>query len=279
MSTETRRTLNSCAVILGACLIGGAGGWVSAQQPSSPPGTVGAPEAPGRAGQTPRPGAQDPKALEVLRAGIKAVGGEAAILGRKTIYFKRRVINHEYPDPREGTITIYFKRPDRIRKEISYPGLKQVEAFDGKQGWVDQGAGPQVLGSRRIGTIMDGLADLDVPASYLDAELTYFNISQEIPGRLAHVVKVRKAGYTRELMFDVNDNLLALAGEYENPWGATDKMTKYDRYRPVDGLLVPHHEERWRSNRMVLETDVVEVRFNQPIDDALFAFPGPPPAP
>src|SRR5262245_6607120 len=69
--------------------------------PNSPPGTP---------SQGKGPVQQDPKALEILKEGIKALGGEKAILGRTTIYVKRKVVNHEYPDAREGTITVYFKR-------------------------------------------------------------------------------------------------------------------------------------------------------------------------
>ncbi|HZI93909.1 MAG TPA: hypothetical protein VFE84_06670, partial [Patescibacteria group bacterium] len=220
-----------------------------------------------------QPPTQDPKALEVLKNGLKALGGEQAILGRKTIYIKRKCINHEYPEPREGTITVWFKRPDKFRKEIEYPGEKHIAVFDGKSGWRDDGSGAQMLTPLLLASLIDGVSELDMPANYLSADLTYFNISQEIPGKLAHVVKVRQHGYTRELLFDVTTNLLQVSGEYENPWGATDKMLRFDRYRPVDGFMVPYHVEHWRNNEIVLETEVLEVRFNAPVDDALFQVP------
>lgn len=216
------------------------------------------------------PPTQDQKALDVLKAGIKAIGGEQALLGRKTIYIKRKCINHEYPEPREGTITIWFKRPDRFRKEIEYPGEKHVAVYDGKVGWRDDGEGAQMLGPTGLAILLDGVAELDLPANYLNADLTYFNITQEIPGKLAHVVKVRQHGYTRELMFDVGNNLLQVSGEYENPWGAADKRLRFDRYRPVDGFMVPYRVEHWRANEMVLETEILEIKFNGPIDESLF---------
>ena len=216
---------------------------------------------------------QDPKALEILTAGIDAMGGAEALLGRKTIYIKKKTINHQYPEPREGIITIWYKRPDKFRKEVIYPERQFVEVFDGQRAWFDTGSGPQTHGRIRIAAISDGLAELDLPANYLDADLTYFNISQEIPGKLAHVVKMRKNGYTKELMFDVDTQLLEITGEYENPWGAADKMTRFDRYRPIDGMLIPHRIEYWRGNTMTLETEIQEIKFNEPMDDALFAYP------
>lgn len=221
-------------------------------------------------GQAPQ---QDPKALEILKAGIKALGGEEAILGRKTIYIKRKVISHEYPEPRDGVILLWFKRPNKLRKEIDYTGTKHVEVFDGERAWFDSGSGPQPRGQVMAASVLDGIKELDLPVNYLDAELTYFNISQEIPGKLAHVVKVRKNGYTKELMFDVTSSLLEVSGEYENPWGATDKMIKFDRYRPVDGVMVPFRAEHWRSNRMISETEILEIKFNAPVDDSLFQMP------
>lgn len=216
---------------------------------------------------------QDPKALEVLEEAIQTLGGTEKILGRETIYVKRKITNYEYPDPVEGTLTIYYKRPDKFRKEIDYPNLKHTEVFNGAHAWFDQGTGPTLRGEAVTNSIRINLGELDIPANYLDAELTYFNISQEIPGKLAHVVKVRKDGYTRELMFDIETHLLEVSGEYENPWGATDKMTRYDRYRPVDGIMVPYVEEKWRSNRMITVSEIVEIEFNGSIDDALFQLP------
>lgn len=218
------------------------------------------------------PPSQDAKAREILMKGIEAMGGADAILGRETIMMKKKVINHEYPEPVEGSIVIWFKRPDKLRKEVTYPDRRHVEVFDGKTAWVDSGGGPKVRGYTMTAAMMDGIRELDLPVNYLDAELTYFNVSQELPGKLAHVVKVRKNGYTRELMFDVETFLLAVSGEYENPWGATDKMIKFDRYRPVSGVLIPHRTEYWRSNHMVTETEITEVTFNAPIDDALFQY-------
>jgi hypothetical protein len=217
---------------------------------------------------------QDPKALEVLKEAVETLGGAGKIFGRETIYVKRKITNYEYPDPVEGTLTIYYKRPGKFRKEISYPNLNHVEVYDGARAWFDQGTGPQLRSEAITNSIRVALGELDIPANYLDAELTYFNISQEIPGKLAHVLKVRKDGYTRELMFDIETHLLEVCGEYENPWGATDKMTRYDRYRPVDGVMVPYLEEKWRSNRMVTTSEIVEIEFNGEIDDALFEFPG-----
>lgn len=218
---------------------------------------------------------QDAKALEILKAGLKAMGGEEAILGRKTIFLKRKVTNYDYPEPREGTITLWYKRPNKIRKEVSYPpDATRVEGYDGQTGWFDDGTGAKLwTQGTRTAAILDGLGDLDLPANYLDAELTYFNISQEIPGKLAHVVKVRKNGYTKELLFDISSGLLQVVGQYENPWGADDKMTRFDRYRPVEGLLLPWREERWRANRMVTASEILEVKFNTPIDDSLFQVP------
>jgi len=216
---------------------------------------------------------QDPQALEVLKAGLEAMGGADAILGRKTIFIKRKTVNHQYPEPLEGVIAIWFKRPDKFRKEVIYPTRQFVEAFDGQVAWFDTGDGPRKHGEIRTAAMQDGIDELDLPANYLDAELSYFNISQEIPGKLAHVVKIRKNGYTRELMFDVDTRLLEVTGEYENPWGATDKMMRFSRYRPVDGILIPHRVEYWRANSMTLETEIEEIRFNEPIDDAMFAVP------
>ncbi len=241
--------------------------------PRTPPSTFDPREAPWHDDPN-TPPQQDAKALEILKAGIKALGGEQAILGRKTIYIKRKVTNYDYPEPKEGTITLWFKRPDKLRKEVDYPDRHHVEVFDGGRAWFDAGSGAHLRGSVVTASILDGMKDLDMPVNYLDADLTYFNISQEIPGKLAHVVKVRKDGYTKELMFDVTTNLLEVSGEYENPWGAADRMTKFDRYRPVDGILIPYRVENWRSNRMISVTEILEITFNQPIDDALFAYPG-----
>lgn len=280
------RVAGVCLVLIipAAIPVAGAGSAPQAQQdpnsivPSAAPDTQPAPvnpEKPPWHDDSGTPPTQDAKALEILKAGIKAMGGEEAILGRKTIYVKRKLTNYDSPEPREGTLTLWYKRPNKIRKEITYPpDATRVEGYDGHTGWFDDGSGPKLwTQGTRTAAILDGLGELDLPANYLNAELTYFNISQEIPGKLAHVVKVRKNGYTKELMFDVSSGLLQVVGQYENPWGADDKMTRFDKYRPVEGLLLPWREERWRSNHMVSSSEILEMKFNIPIDDSLFEVP------
>jgi len=216
---------------------------------------------------------RDERAEQVLLAAIKAQGGQESISGRQTIYMRSTIKNYDYPEPQSGTITVWFKRPLKIRQEVTYPHTKEIRAFDGERAWVDAGKGPTLLGPLMARMMERGIRELDSPLLYTEGNLTYLSVAKDPKGRMTQKLSWRFQGYARDIMVDMATNRVLVIGEFDTPAGAISRMKVFDDYRPVQGMLVPFHQDTFRNDQRYSEVDVIEARFNSPIDDALFAFP------
>lgn len=225
------------------------------------------------------PYTRDPRADQVLQAAIKAHGGAEAISGRQTIFLKYRLTNYDYPEPEVGTLTLWFKRPGKIRQEVAYPRKKEIRVYDGRRAWVDDGKGPKLLGSLMARMMERGIQELDIPLLYLEGSLKYLNVSKDPKGRMIQRLSWRYQGYARDIMVDVATSRILVVGEFDTPAGAISRMKIFDDFRAIQGLMVAHHQETFRNNQKYSETELLEAKFDGPVDDALFRYTGPEPAP
>lgn len=217
---------------------------------------------------------RDERAQQVLMEAIEAMGGIEAIGGRKTIYIKKKITNYDFPEPTEGTITVWFKRPYKIRQEVAYESRKVIRVFDGERAWLDDGDGPELLSPHMALMIKRGIRELDSPLLYMEGSLRYLSVARDLRGRLTQKISWRHEGYARDLMVDVATNHILVIGSFDTPMGAISRLKLLDDYRPVQGLMIPHHEEVYRNDRKYSETEILEAEFDLPVNDALFVFPG-----
>ncbi len=213
---------------------------------------------------------RDPRAEQILDEMIRAHGGAEAIRGRSTIFIKYQISNFSSPDPVVGTLTLWFKRPNLMRREVAYPQKKQIVIFDGEQAWVDDGGGAEQQGPVASSIVRRGLEELDGPLQYRRGSLKYLNVARDPMGRMTQKLSWRHEGYARDLMVDVTSSQLLVIGSFETPAGPISRMQVFDDYRSVDGILVPWRKEVILNNQRYSETVVLEVRFNEDLDDALF---------
>jgi len=220
---------------------------------------------------------RDERAEKVLQAAIKAHGGAEAISGRKTIFIKWKITNYDYPQPEVGTVTVWFKRPFRIRREVVYSHKKELTVYDGRRAWIDTGKGPQLVSAFTARLVERGVRELDSPLLYTEGNLRYLSTAKDLKGRLTQKLSWRFQGYARDIMIDVNTNHLLVVGEYDTPAGAVSRVKVFDDFRPVQGLTLPWFQETYRESEKYSDMEILEVKFDLPVDDSLFEYPGPPP--
>lgn len=201
-----------------------------------------------------------------------------AIAGRQTVYMKSHIKNFEFPDTELGTITIWFKRPSKIRQEVAYPQMKEIRVFDGERAWLDDGTGPRLLGPLMALMMQRGILEIDSPLLYLQGSLRYLSVAKDPKGRVTQKLSWRHQGYARDLMIDTSTNRVLTIGEFDTPAGAISRMKIFDDFRPVQGMVLPFHQETFRNDQKYSEVDLIEAKFNIPVDDSLFEYPGPEPA-
>ena len=122
-----------------------------------------------------------------------------------------------------------------------------------------------------------GVRELDSPLLYTEGSLSYLSVAKDPKGRMTQKLSWRHQGYARDIMVDMATNRVLVVGEFDTPAGAISRMKIYDDYRPVQGMMLAFHQETFRNDQRYSETEVIEARFNDVVEDSLFAFPGPEP--
>jgi zinc protease len=222
--------------------------------------------------------AQSTKAAELLDRVVAAKGGLEKLRGLKTIVATQTVSVDNAAQPMSFETTNYIQYPDRLRIETRSPtGGVNLQAFDGEQVWVKDGAG---LRGQPDGVVRQVRASLrrDVVALLLAAKAGSLtpralpDVKQE-SGRIDRVLELSAP--------DLNPVLL-----YVNPEsGLIDKLTfvddaptrplveeSFSDYRDVDGVQIPFGGTR-KIGTQAVRRQTTDVKINTPIDPSLFKRP------
>lgn len=187
-----------------------------------------------------------------------------------------------------GKFTEWRQAPDRWRFEHVLFSQPAILAYDGEQAWIQSVAfgvpEPQRLDEAwKRNLIEDARLTtplIEGPREGLALELLG---RRKVDGADTWAVKVVRDGFPEETWYLDVRTFLELKRESTTfdvfSGGIEIPMETYwDDFRAVDGLVLPHHEERHFGTRYHV-TDVSSVTVNPEIDPALFAAPPPTPKP
>lgn len=175
-------------------------------------------------------------------------------------------------------MTVYTKRPNLLRQDITTPAGKAVQAFDGATAWVippgadtpREVSGPQA-DAARSNSDFDGPL-LDHAAKGHRVEL----IGREKVGAAEayHLKLTRKDGGIEHYYIDVTSSLEVKRSAEMNAGGAKRMLeSELSNYRAVDGVMVPHTMTQSVDGAPVMQVKFSTVQFNVPMDDDLFRMP------
>jgi outer membrane lipoprotein-sorting protein len=223
--------------------------------------------------QTPAAGA--PTADQVLEKFVTAIGGRAAIEKHTSRVSKGTI---ESPGaPIAGTIEVSEKAPDKSLTVINIQGIGLIrEGFDGTAGWQeDPGAGARdKTGAELANAKLDSTfhAELKMKSLYKSVEVSG---RETVGGKPAVVVVATPAeGKPRRYWFDADSGLLIrMRFTAEAPTGPADVDVFLDDYREVDGVKTPFNV-RQVTPQFTMIFKLTEIKFNVPLDDAIFKKPG-----
>ena len=175
-------------------------------------------------------------------------------------------------------MTVYTKRPNLLRQDITTPAGKVVQAFDGTTAWVippgaeaaREVAGPQA-DAARSNSDFDGPL-LDYAAKGHRVEL----VGREKVGsaEVHHLKLTRKDGGIEHYYIDVTSNLEVKRSAEMNAGGGKRTLeSELSNYKSVDGVMVPHTMTQSVDGAPVMQVKFSTVQFNVPMDDDLFRMP------
>ncbi|HYT67461.1 MAG TPA: pitrilysin family protein [Vicinamibacterales bacterium] len=214
------------------------------------------------------------EAKALLNKAIAAKGGLAKLQGIKTVKVEGTLTYASAGKPISFPFANYVEYPDRFRSEATMPGGKVTQVFSEGRYWADKGAGAEELSAAESGPIRAAV-QRDMVRMLLGAaagKLIVRSVDAEhAEDPLVAAIEISGDGMTAVTLLINRDNGLIEKASYTGTEGRTEET--YSDYRNVSGIQVPFHAVVRRGGLTPIERDVKTIRFNLPLDSALFVKP------
>ena len=212
---------------------------------------------------------------EIVAKNIKAKGGAEKWKSISSV----RMTGTFSAQGMEMPMTVYAKRPNLSRQDITLKGMKVVQAFDGVTPWMmppgsdvpQEIKGPQA-DAMRSGADFDGPL-MDYAAKGHKLEL----VGKEKLGssEVYHLKLTKKDGNIEHYFLDVDSGMeVKRTAEMEAGGMKQSVETELSNFKSIDGIMIPHIMKQSMNGSPVAQMTVEKIEFNAPIDDALFKMPG-----
>jgi outer membrane lipoprotein-sorting protein len=216
------------------------------------------------------------KAQALLDQVISAKGGLDKLRGIKTIVAKQTLTNPEAPG-RATTTLNYLQYPDRFRIETSTGDSAVITAYDGTEAWMKdpravRAAPEQVAREARATLRRDAIALL---LAAKDGKLTPRILPdvKDASGHIDHALEISGTDLNPVILYvDPATGLIRKQVFTADSPGRPIVEEQFSDYRAVDGVQIPFTASR-KAGPITLERKVTDVKFNTPIDPALFKRP------
>jgi outer membrane lipoprotein-sorting protein len=210
---------------------------------------------------------------EIVARNIEAKGGLTKLRSLQSMKQTAKITMQGM----EATMTVFLKRPHKLRQEMQVGGQTVVNGFDGVTPWI---LNPLVPGSTRPMIVSGPQADMlrdqgDFDGPLVDYKAKGFTldlVGVEALGdrKVHHLRMVSSNRQTVHLYLDASTSLeVKRVTEVE----ALKLEQEFSDYRVVDGMRVPFVIRMLTNGVPQTEFRVQSVEFNVPMDDAIFRMP------
>jgi outer membrane lipoprotein-sorting protein len=221
-----------------------------------------------------------PSVDEIVSKNLDARGGIAKITAIKTL----RATYTSEEDGKPVHVVELYKRPDKLRRNISTGGNTIVFAYDGTAAWQlfsSQKKGPSPAPSD-LALELKEEADMDGPlVNYREKGITLELVGKEkLDEKGVYNLKMTlKEGQTRNIYLDAKTFLeVKETGSFQQRGKKIDFVTVSKDYRPVQGILFPFVIEQTTGEEEAQTTRLQKLEINVPIADSVFTMPPATPA-
>jgi hypothetical protein len=231
-------------------------------------------------------GDEETEVRAVLDRAIAAHGGadKLARYTAATMKIRGRLHNDRGETCDFSGVTAAAHRKLRVEVNLTVQGrdCKSVQVLNGKQGWVARNGDVRPMSKEQLEEEQEHLyvGIVSHLVALRDKRYTMTTLGEgTIHGRDAVGVRVRHKGRRDvNLYFDKVTGLLlrteCLAKDLESGGREFMVQTLYDDYRPVEGVQVAHRFTIRRDGRLYVQSQAVEVKVAEKLDDRLFGKPG-----
>ena len=215
---------------------------------------------------------------EIIAKNLQAKGGTEKWQSVKTVKMTGKIA----AQGQEMPLTVYAKRPNLNRQEITLPDGKVVQAFDGTTAWVIN----PMMGSDVPQVVPGGAAELMKNAADFDGALINYKskgTAIELVGKeklgdkdVYHLKLTMKSGQVQHYFLDAESGLeIKTSAQVDTGMGPAKQTldTEMSNYKQVGGIMLPHTVRQFMNGNKMAEVSVTAVEFNAPVDDSIFSMP------
>jgi outer membrane lipoprotein-sorting protein len=225
---------------------------------------------PAASAQTAGPSSVD----EIVAKHLAAKGGVEKLRGVTSVRTTGRV--------RSGrgvsTITVWTRRPNSLRQEMTTDGKTGITGFDGTTLWAINpllGATARELSGPAADRAREEAEDFD--SVLLDFQQKGHTV-ELVPGADAsappHLRVMKKNGKIQDIYLDPATFLEQRTTTQVSQGGKTVIVSnEFSNYKPVDGIMVPFTIRQSVGGQLLGEVVYDRVQFNLPLADELFKMP------
>lgn len=231
----------------------------------------------------PPPVTNDERAEAILQRAIAALGGQA-YLNVRTVSSRGNFSQFQEGRPLPpSTFVDYLVFPDRERTEFRTPTGRIIQTNTGSTGWIYDGAA-RVIRDLRPEQAADFRITLRTSVDNIlrgwwrgeGARLSYVGRREAGLARRNEAVRLTYPdGFTIEFEFGAQDALPAKS-RYTRRNREGEEAAEEDRflqYVVIEGVRVPLVIDHYRAEVQTSRINYVNVEFNRPVPDSLFARP------
>jgi hypothetical protein len=225
---------------------------------------------------TGRTAPQNPNIDDIIAKNVEARGGLERIKAVTTIRQEARLISMTMPG-NETSTTMYLKRPNLTRQEISVNGQRIVSGYDGKTPWIINpltgSSRPVLISGPQADAIREQVTFDPILVDYRSRwQLVEYVGRETESGRPMHHLKITAP--SRQVSHLYLDAATMLEAKLMTEGDRTTKMeVTWDDYRDVRGLKFAFLQRRIVNGVVQDEMRFQTIETNVPISDGVFAVP------
>ncbi len=212
---------------------------------------------------------------EILNAHFDVIGMEE-VLEAKTIIAKGKAVQMgtEFP------MTLYQKRPNKVRMEAEIQGTNFVQAYDGENGWTIMpwtgSQEPQDMSEDQLKSVKQ-MGDIDGDLYNWEEKghkLSYEG-EDEMEGTPVYKLNLEKEdGDVFKYYLDADNYVILRVDAKVNVQGTeVEASSYYSNFKPVQSMILPHSIESRVDDQLQSQIVIDSYEINSEINDSMFEKP------
>ncbi len=218
------------------------------------------------------------RAIGLIQAAVKAVGGQDALAAVKDLVSKATVRITTPPAEMAGETREEVVYPDKYKLTLTLPVATVVQAYDGKSGWMQHRGESDEIPAAGLSEFPRAIAmagGLGLLRDALDGKAEVALLDPfELDGRKMDAVAWKSGESTVRILFDPDTHRIAKltyrGGPMSGP-GETDAV--WSEYRELNGLQFPTREAIYRNGQKFIERNFTERTVNGGLKPEVFIRP------